>query len=351
MLAAGARAEPQRVVIVLAPAGNEATRAGERVLELLEPLEVQTELVQAQSMQGHVPAREPIAQGTLAHIGIDLSPSTHVVVQVQSARGEQLVRELLRAGSALDEAGREELASVVASSVEALLAGRPLSQLAPAPIASEPTLLSAVSAVSSAQPGPPVARARPVTRSAPREPAPSLPRAKAHALLGYELGLWGEGEWLHGPRLALGYGVPSTWGRLGVRAEGFLAWPSRIESARLDADVSVTALRVLALFEHRLTQPLALEAGLGLSAQLTSIEAAPETELEPLASRTSMGWALRLHVGAVARASSFMFSVGAGLELDPADVQYGVQYSDGFVPTQSPARLRPSLQLNAGAEL
>lgn len=75
-----------------------------------------------------------LAPCSLACIWIDLGVTRagHALVYVSATAAEQVVIRALRLPNGLDEVAREEVSHIVASSVEALQAGRPL-PLAPAP--------------------------------------------------------------------------------------------------------------------------------------------------------------------------------------------------------------------------
>jgi hypothetical protein len=183
-----------------------------------------------------------------------------------------------------------------------------------------------------------------------REPAADPQHSgELQARIGYEASLWGDGHVLHGPQLALRYGWPFAGGRLGASAGAFVAWPTRLEHARLDADVFVTALRALAVFDPSRAPGLGIETAAGLSGRLIRIEAVSDGDAAVgRAARTELTFGAHLYCAARWRSQRAAFALGLALELDLEQVQYGVQYRDGFVATHSPARVRPSLLANAG---
>ena len=349
-----ARAQP-RVEIVVTPTSAQAEQLGARVLELVATAPVRPELRREPG-----DATQPWPDETLARVEIDLTASTHVRVRIRAADGAVLTRELPREQPELDEAAREEVAAVVASSVEALLAGEPLDARVPphapergAPEhprsgppsprpsprrAREPAV--AVPARESAQDGPPAHQSTPRTIAADTH---------YRVAVGYEVGLWDEGTWLHGPQLVLGYAVASGLGRLGVRAEGFVAWPERASGDPIDAEVTAAAVRILASLEPKRTSAFGFELGTGLSAQLTTLEAADVPHgTQPLEASSSMSWALRLYGGLCLHEGVARFALGTAVELDPVRREYGVRHPDGFVTSHSPAIIRPSLLASVG---
>jgi hypothetical protein len=138
-------------------------------------------------------------------------------------------------------------------------------------------------------------------------------------------------------------------GRVGVRAECWLAWRARVAGEPLDAELSATALRILALWDPFPRAALGAELAAGLTAQITHIEAAgTPDDAEALSARSSMSWAPRLYAGARWNPVPLVLALGAALELDPVQVEYGVRHPDGFVVSHAQSRVRPSLLAAAG---
>jgi len=325
-----ALAQP-RVEVTVTPAGAQAEELGERVLELLA-----TTAVRAELRNETADASQRLPDAPLARVSIDLAASTHVRIRIRAADGAELTRELPREQPELDEAAREEAAAVVASSIDALLAGE----------------LPAAHEATDSEPATPTAEGArgPEPDDSPAA-APRAITADTHlrVAVGYEVGLWGEGTWLHGPQLVLGYAVASAVGRLGVRGEGFLAWTERAAGDPIDAEISAMAVRILASLEPPRRSAFGFELGAGLSAQLTTVEAAnvpPRTQA--LDRSSSMGWALRLYGGVTLHEGLALFALGTALELDPVRTEYGVHHPDGFVTSHSRASVRPSVLASVG---
>jgi hypothetical protein len=351
------------VELRVAPPGERGERIAVRTREVLVSASVDVDASIEATASGL--ADSAVTDGALARVVIDASDDARITVRVQPATGPSLSREIALTDGRFDEAACEEIAAVVASSVEALREAEPLTPRAAAPVAAVAPIaaapfVAAPQPTSASPPPAPIARSpAPIAQPEPTaQPARTAgasarsdrgPRAELQLRAGYEAAIWGEGRVLHGPRLALSYGWPFAFGRLGAGVEGFVGWPMRLESAQLDADVSAQAVRVLATYDSSLAPGFAFDAAAGVSLQFSRLVGRPAIAATVArAAQTRIDGAARVYGGARFRSGRWLLALGMALEIDPQQVEYGVQHPDGFVVTQAPWRVRPSLLINAG---
>jgi hypothetical protein len=142
-----------------------------------------------------------LAPCSLACIWIDLGVARagHALVYVSATAAEQVVIRALRLPNGLDEVAREEVSHIVASSVEALQAGRPL-PVAPEPDASLQKVPPPPSPAAPATPAPPSSRwvAAGLAAGAARESSGVLaaPTLGLSVLVGAKDARWAPALWL-----------------------------------------------------------------------------------------------------------------------------------------------------------
>jgi hypothetical protein len=163
-LAAGASAAPETTPVEIAIAAATPEPAA-RVRVDLEELLGRHGLAARYRLLAAVDRDEVLrpaaaAPCSLACIWIDLGVARegHALVYISATASEQVVIRALRLPNGLDEVAREEVSHIVASSVEALQAGRPL------PVAPEPDAALTKAAPPAPAPAPAVAPAPPSSR-------------------------------------------------------------------------------------------------------------------------------------------------------------------------------------------
>jgi hypothetical protein len=351
-----AQGAPAHVIVVrIATDPGDAQQLLSRIVELVTPLGV---FVRSESA---APGETPLATIEIARA----DPATlDVVTTARSA--EPARRSVPLTSERIDEQAREAVATMCASSVQALLdAEAPPASPEAAPA---PQLVPVAVPVPSTTPPPPSAVA-PVAPAAAsngtpaastsREPAPppsaaSGPAGEIGLALGYELFLWGDAHWLHGPRMRGAYVLPAASRlRCGFALEAAITLPDTLQRSAFD--VSLFSWRIRALVEPELrvshAARVTLAVGLSLEQLLAHATAAGSgvrtsdgtQHLVPsLVLRPGLRWDL---------SPAWSLALGVGVELLPVSIQYGLARPAGFASTVSSGHVRPAASLDLGFTL
>lgn len=331
------------------------------------------------------------ASGSVEHFGdadaryieVDARASERVRIAVHGHGDSPHVRDIRRDPQRpLDAVTAEAVAAIVASLLEALASepapeptieqpvsgsdrgrgpsftGRPPGPAAsPLPAPALPTPTADTSQRERAQPShkaQPTARERTGTTGEPaRAPPPGDDNAieASHGpglFASYEAMRWRQQLWLHG--LSLNLRLPVMRTPLGVRVGAWLTPAHSTLEGDLSLQVTAYAGRVLAELHLASLGPLALSLASGVAGYLVRAQGIDAAEglhtLAPssrllLAFRSELRWELVLIEPMLAQA-------GAGLEVAPARIHYGIRSADGFARTTSLERVRFSAFVGLG---
>jgi hypothetical protein len=334
--ATAAAAEPLRAEVSVHGSADEV-QGLEATLRGLFPAAVQLRVNAVDAVDGAKVMRESITLSTddvAARAWIELHDGASVTIYVADVSGERiLVRHLPRSDQD-PELVREATARVVATALEALLSG--------AEIGVERAKLKAELEEPPPAPPPPPA--------APPPPPPAAKPSAFAATLGAHYGLElfsSEVPVVHGPGLSVGLNDTAHSIRPGAQLVGQLWLPSRASGEAANVRIYTGALRLLATLEHRFSELVALNAGLGGGVDFTRVEpGAADTQLTVrlAAPQTLATPALRAALGARFR-HSFGLSLYTTLALDadPSRTRYVSVDAGATSRLLAPHTLRPSL--------
>ena len=330
------------------PGATEATLRDlfEHLPEALPPVALDV-IVVPEIAPASITAPPPSPPPAFARVWIDMRADT-CVVSIADAPWERIHQRIMARPPGNDGVTREQIAQVVISAVEAMLAGGVIgvarAEIAP-PIVAKPT------------PTPPA-----TPREAPPStaPAPSAPGRGVSLGAGYEAIAFASETIAHGPSASLRGTLPvGRWSfGLGISAQ----WraPVVVERAPIGMRLDTKALRLVLDVEHELTPGLALRAGLGPGLDLNAIEpravtgsvegGGPTIAVEAKRSRVTP--VLRWSVGIDARVARSAHVVLAGV-LDHAlqNRSYVVREQGVERDVLAPLALRPGLTLTIVADL
>jgi hypothetical protein len=279
----------------------------------------------------------PGARAAFARVWVDLEPGGRATLYLADAAWERILVRRLELSGGLDEVGREELAYVVRSSVEALLGG--------ARIGLEREQVRAELGLAPA----------PAGRGASRPRA-----APAGAPLVLALGALYEGQILASdPRASHGLGLAAGLARPGgLRPSAWLLltyrFPYVVEDDRIGARLQTVSVRAVGTLSFALGERLSLRAGAGPGADLVFLEPrrpeGSDARLDPARwatvplVRACVGPELRLGPGA-------LLALTTGLDADLSETRYVAHGGGQIHPVFVPWRVRPFLAVELTTEV
>lgn len=277
-----------------------------------------------------------------ARVWIDMRSDT-CLVSIADASWERIYQRRMARPPGSDDVTREQVAQVVVSAVEAMLAGGTIgvarAELAPAV-------------------KPPPRASRPV-RERPPSPAPRPPGPSANLGLGYEALAYASSTLAHGPSASLRGALPFGGWRLGVELAGQWRAPLVVDRAPIGVRLDMKAVRLLGYAERELSPQLAVRAGLGPGVDVIEIEPRALGEGAPSGQtitvegkRSRVTPVLRGSLALDARVARSVHVVVAGV-LDHAlqNRAFVVRRQGSDEPVLAPFALRPGLTLSLVGDL
>ena len=344
------------IVVQVVDQPDDAPAILSRIVEMVTPLGV---FVRTEVSDDGGDALE-----SLGRIVITRPDSDQEQIDVIARDGRTTTRAVPLPHGKLDEPAREAMATMCASSVQALLASPEPRQ------PHEPSVVPVVGAPAVAAPSPTGVASETTPQLAPapaKQPASALgsdaarppprvihDRAPEGELLfapGYEVFAWGGGRLLHGPRVHARYARAGTGPvRFASGLEAAITLPSTAREIVFDVKLVTWSLRLLAEPEWVVSRSVALSLAAGLGLQMvtaTASAAARGAHVNDTSQRLSLAFVLRpVLLVKLTRAWSLAF--GAGLELHPMQLRYGLAHPDGFTSTLVSSYVRPLLSLELG---
>lgn len=289
------------------------------------------------------PASPPPA---FARVWIDMRADT-CLVSIADTSWERIYQRRMARPSGSDDVTREQVAQVVVSAVEAMLAGGTIgvARADLAPVAEPPPA-----------PPPPSPRER---RPPPRERPSPPPGPSVNLGVGYEAIAYASSTLAHGPSASLRGALPAGRWSFGLELAGQWRAPTVVERTPIGVRLDTKAARLLAYAERDLAPRLAVRAGVGPGVDLTEIEpravgegAAGEQTITVEAKRSRVTPVLRWSLGLDARLAPSVHLVVAGV-LDHAlqNRAYVVRRQGVEEPVLAPFALRPGLTLSLVGDL
>jgi hypothetical protein len=322
-----ARAESREVVLHATGAEREARALAGVVRELLNRVSVGMHLVRTRALsERDVASPSARARRALAAVWVDLQRAAHVRLYVYAPAQDRVLVRTIDRDDASDEIVREEVAHIVHTAVEGLLAGAPV--------------------------GLPRREVLPVVEPVSQRQQPRKARARSavrlwQARVGYRGALVAPDVAAHGPGAELAITPFDLALRPGFLVSAHYAWPIRGSTPSAGADLQSSELRVLATLQHALAERWLLRAGLGAGFDSVSVKPFSErAEVQAADGRrltlAALRAALELEVRVTQRLSFF-----AAITLDgyPGDTRYVLARKTGDDDVLSPWRLRPGLEL------
>lgn len=284
------------------------------------------------------PAEIPPA---FARVWIDVRADTAVVSIADESWERIYLRRMARPDGA-DEVTREQIAHIVVSAIETMLAGGRIG------------VARAELAARKAAPTPPPKSPDVAAPSTPAKLMPPARRYIANLALGYEALAFSGDTQAHGPWGALrGALVDGPWA-VGLSLSAQWRAPILAEGTPIGVRLDTTSARLLLDFERVLGSGIVLHAGVGPGFDFLSIEprgvsrsaAAGQPAITVENRRSRITPMIRWSVGAeVQLTPSIRLGMAAVLDHDPVNRSYFVRDGAGARDVLAPLPLRPGLSL------
>jgi hypothetical protein len=285
------------------------------------------------------PAQIPPA---FARVWIDVRSDTAVISIADKSWERIYLRRTPRPAGA-DEVTREQIAHIVVSAIETMLAGGRIG-----------VARAEIAAPQAAPAPPPEPRPPDVAPSAPAIPMKPKSRRVANLALGYEALAFSSDTQAHGPWGSLrGALMDGAWA-VGLSLSAQWRAPILAEAAPIGVRLDTTAVRLVLDFERALGSRVALRAGVGPGFDFLSIEprgvSRSAADGQPAISvenrRSRIAPVIRWSVGAEVRlAPSVRLGIAAVLDHDPVNRAYFVRDGTEARDVLAPFPLRPGLTL------
>jgi hypothetical protein len=333
-----ARAAPEVVLEVAAAQAADSEAIAQVARELLGRLSVQVRAAQVRKIDLAAIATAPVApppgatggDAPLARVWIDwMTPGRATLYLLDARRDRLLVRQVERPAGG-EELAREELGHILETACEGLLAGSEVG----VPRAGVVPLLVPPA------PRPPVAVTSP-------PPAPEPARWQLAVL--YEAAtLAPQARLTHGPMLSLLASTRAAGPRLGLWGTAQLRLPVRADDETVGVSLQTGALRLLAAYEHPLSERAAVRVGVGGGADV--VRATPEAPMPDravLESPRTMAFPVgRAALGLQLQLSRYVGLVGAlAADVDVTGQRYVFRRASGEAAVLTPWLVRPAAAL------
>jgi hypothetical protein len=270
MVIAPPEAPTRRVEIAIHGADADADSLSLALGDHLEALAVEQRLARADAIDlATVVTPGALDEAVVARIWIELGTDRRSTVMIVDGPWERVLIRHVPAPAGLDEVAREELAMIVGSSVEALLAG--------ARIGVERTTLAPTSEpapVAPAAPASTVSRrdaTRPPTSHTPSR-TPNQPAYSAWLAAGWSMHLWSSPSPVqHGPFASLSLVARDVAMRPGASVEGRYALPIRIRASDVEMRLDAGAMRITASLQPELGRRASARIRMGGGLDITRV--------------------------------------------------------------------------------
>lgn len=339
--AAAAELPPRVVDLVLAAEPEPAELLEQSVSELLHGIDVQVrsrvvETVDPREVVDPPPSPEPALARVWLEIGED-----RATIYLADAPWERVLVRRVPLEQGLDEVAREQLAQIIHTAVEALLAGARIG-LARAEAREQ--------LVDEPEPAPPPAPAPPPTP--PAAPPPRGPALRLDVGVGWSLQLWADGPQVrNAPLLEVSVVIGELRVRPYVGASADYRWTRRSATQLVDIDLSGADVRFEAGLEMALTDRLSARVGGGVTLDVASVRPRERSGSPAVATSDSDVLTTMLSVRAGARyrvGDAFWIAAGLLVDLDLIDTRYVVLVSGRERVVLDPWSARPAPWLAAG---
>jgi hypothetical protein len=330
-LAATVGEEPAKPTVEVVLAGADEP-SGSALLATLERslgrLGAQVAFRRVATMSAREVATAPRSTSAAVTIWIDLGTVTAASVYV--TEGTNVFARRFDLGRPLDSVALDLLDVVVSSSVETVLAGRPLG-------------VPREEFTRSLEP-PPSARSEPKVEVA--QPPPSVrPSIDFTAAAFYEGSLAGSTTPIDGPGLRIDARRGRLWVGLGVTGD----LPSAVAGVGATIHLTSLALRLSVGHIFPVRYGLALAVALGAGVDLTRVRSeSAQLDVTPAAEFLTKDVVVRPSAEIQRRSGKLSIGMMAALDIDPVGSTYVVQATPGTQPVWTPWRVRPVIALLIG---
>jgi hypothetical protein len=325
----------RRVDVVIAAERADAAAMEDSARELLKRLDVDVRIARVDHVELHdvvTPVDEP--SPAFAHVWVDIASPDRAALYLAEGHWDRIfIRLVPKSGS--DAIVREELAHILESVVEALLAGAHVGM---------------VRAEAQSELGVPVVRAR---ARAPPPPhvhveTPVRSPIRYDVEVGYEVaGYSPEVAVTHGPFAGFFVGFASDHAHVRWGAELTVQYraPVEVTSGPAELRLDVVAPRLLAVADAKLSSSVALRAALGFGFDVTRVEGTSSDPGVVARAPYEMGIpeiralvAVRIRVGI-----PMAILAGVAVDVDPTATQYALAASATQQSVLAPWPARPSI--------
>ena len=352
-----ARAQPpphRAVVVTLAAPDEEATRLDEVLRELLGRLEVELSLARVERIDVRAALTpDKKADPALGRAWVDFREGGDARVILVDGRWERAILRVVERGERSNEVMREEIALLIHSASETLLAGEPLG----APSAEVRRELG----LEQPQPRPPPPKPIPRPATPLIAPEPVTPPLAPPPAWRVGAGLYYEGQGyaaeqviVHGPGLAVDVDAPDWTLGPGLELTAQYRIPFEVESEVAKVRLQGAVLRFLARLTLWRAEQIALQAAVGAGIDVLHIEPSVNEGVSARAEpeRTRIAPLIRPAVAARVRLfGDTALWLGFAGDIDLIGVRYVVRRPDGDIPLVDPLRFRPSLIVGVSTTL